>query len=129
LVELISGEKPIQADSVEKIFDQILHQPLNLEPARAKGAPKPVLDLIARCTAKNPAERPQTFAIVRQQIEQIQGAAQPPTIGSGQFTQQSAVLTTPPSKLSQTWIIVFSAGGVVALVLILFLLGRIFGLV
>ena len=129
LVELISGEKPIQAESVEKIFDQILHQPLNLEPARAKGASKPVLDLIARCTAKNPAERPQTFAIVRQQLEQILNEGQAPAIATGQFTQQNAVAPAPASKLSQTWIVVFSAGGVVALVLILFLLGRIFGLV
>ncbi len=130
LVELISGEKPIQAESVEKIFEQILHQPLNLEPVRLKGASKPVLDLIARCTAKNPAERPQSFAIVRQQLEQMLNEGPPSTATGTQYTLQSAAVAAPrSSKISQTWIIVFSAGGVVALVLILFLIGRIFGLV
>src|SRR5574340_789034 len=64
LFELITGVKPITGDTVERLFYAILNEPLNLEPLKQAGAPRPVLDLVARSTAKNPTERPQSFAQV-----------------------------------------------------------------
>jgi serine/threonine protein kinase len=58
LFELIVGTKPVNADSVEKIFQQILYEPLNLEPVARLGAPHALCDLISRCTAKQLAHRP-----------------------------------------------------------------------
>ena len=47
LVELFAGVKPIQAETVERIFYFILNEPLNLEPLRQSGAPQAIVDLVA----------------------------------------------------------------------------------
>jgi serine/threonine-protein kinase len=49
---------------VERIFYSILHEPLNLEPLKQLGVPAALVDLVARCTAKDPAARPQGFGAV-----------------------------------------------------------------
>ena len=61
LFELLTGKKPITGDVVERIFYSILNEPLKLEPLHEAGVPEAICDLIARCTAKNPADRPQGF--------------------------------------------------------------------
>lgn len=71
LFELIVGRRPITAETVDKIFQQILREPLRLEPLREAGAPDPVVDLVTKCTAKNPAERYQSFAEVRDALDRI----------------------------------------------------------
>ena len=55
LFELLTGVKPISGDTVERIFYSILNEPLNLEPLRQADVPPAVVDLVARCTAKDPA--------------------------------------------------------------------------
>jgi len=69
LFEIFTGVKPIQADTVERIFYFILNEPLNLEPLRQSGAPEGVCDLVARCTAKKAEARPQGFGPVIEEIE------------------------------------------------------------
>ncbi len=71
LFELLSGVKPISGETVERIFNHILYEPLNLEPLKLVGAPAPVYDLINRCTAKAPVQRVQGFEIVSKEIEKI----------------------------------------------------------
>jgi serine/threonine-protein kinase len=71
LFELFTGAKPIAGGSVEEIFDQILHQPLKLGLLAAGGVPSAVRDLIARCTAKDPARRPRSFDLVCEELERI----------------------------------------------------------
>src|SRR5437899_188104 len=44
--ELLTGTKPISGESVEKIFDRILHEPLNMEPLKALKVPRELSDLI-----------------------------------------------------------------------------------
>lgn len=120
LMELCSGEKPIVGETIERIFDQILNHPLNLEPLRAKGTPPALIDLVARCTAKNPASRPQGFKIICAEMERIlSGVAAP-------HQRPPAARVGWWSKLprSQTWIIVYSAAAVALVVLVLLLLGR-----
>lgn len=80
LFELLTGRKPITGDVVERIFYSILNEPLKLEPLHEAGVPEAICDLIARCTAKNPAERPQGFDAVCAELEQAIAAGDLPTL-------------------------------------------------
>jgi serine/threonine-protein kinase len=71
LFELMIGSKPITGETVERIFYSILNEPLNLQPMHDASVPPAVCDLVAACTAKNPAERPQGFGAVRAELERI----------------------------------------------------------
>jgi len=71
LFELFAGVKPIQGDSVERIFYAILHEPLDLTPLERSGAPDDLRQLIACATAKDPAARYQSFGDVCGAIEKI----------------------------------------------------------
>ena len=102
LAELFSGEKPIAGDTVERIFDQILNHPLNLDPLRAKGTPPALVDLISRCTDKNPASRPQGFSVVCGELEHLVSdesrLAAPAPLGTVQHAAASPGLSVPPSQ-------------------------------
>jgi serine/threonine-protein kinase len=71
LFELLSGLKPISGDTVERIFYSILNEPLNLQPLFEANIPQTVCDLVSACTAKDPAARPQGFAPVCDELEQL----------------------------------------------------------
>lgn len=71
LFELMTGTRPIVGDTVERIFYQILQEPLNVEPMRQAGIPDPIIDLVTRCTEKDPAKRPQGFGEVCARIRGI----------------------------------------------------------
>ncbi|MBS1856527.1 MAG: protein kinase [Acidobacteria bacterium] len=71
LFEIFTGVKPIQAATVERIFYFVLNEPINLEPLAQAGAPQSVVDLVARCTAKKPAERPAGFEPVIAELERV----------------------------------------------------------
>jgi serine/threonine-protein kinase len=86
LFELITGNKPIAGESVEKIFQKILYEPLNMEPLKALRAPPALCDLIARCTAKQLTQRPQSLGPVCVELERLldplaPGGARPPAPG------------------------------------------------
>jgi eukaryotic-like serine/threonine-protein kinase len=80
LYELLTGSKPIAGDTVERIFYKILNEPLDLEPLRAAGVPQPVCDIVAQCTLKDPAARPQGFAPVCASLESIIAELDAPTM-------------------------------------------------
>ncbi len=73
LYELIAGVKPISADTVERIFYSILNEPVNPELLHQAGAPLPLIELVARCTAKDPARRPQDFSFIAEDLTKILG--------------------------------------------------------
>ena len=75
--ELLAGVRPFTGDTVERIFYSILNEPLDLAPLRGS-VPQPVCDLIARCTAKDPAQRPPNFEAVAGEIERILTAVETP---------------------------------------------------
>jgi eukaryotic-like serine/threonine-protein kinase len=77
LFELLTGSRPLSGDTVEQLFARILHEQVDLAPLRQAGVPERICGLIGRCVAKNPADRPQSFAEVRRQLEQ----APPPKRG------------------------------------------------
>jgi serine/threonine-protein kinase len=79
LFELMTGAKPIAGDSVERIFYSILNEPLNMEPMVQAGAPEAVCELVTRCTAKKPADRPQGFSPVIVELERVISELDAPT--------------------------------------------------
>jgi len=128
--ELLSGQKPISGETVERIFDQILHEPLNLEALRHQGVTQQVINLIERCTAKNPADRPQSFTAVALELERIVNGGSTslfPAASGAPAAQPSAVpkifAKLPPKLQTQNWIMALSAGGVIVLLGIVFLIG------
>lgn len=76
-LELLTGVRPMSGDTVERIFYSILNEPMDLEPIRGS-VPEPVCDLIARCTAKDVAQRPPNFEAVAAEIEQILAGVETP---------------------------------------------------
>ena len=80
LFELTTGAKPISGDSVERIFYKILNEPLDLEPMRQAGVPESLTNLVARCTAKDPAQRPQGFTPICAELEQSLVSQEAPTM-------------------------------------------------
>jgi serine/threonine-protein kinase len=103
LFELITGQKPVLGDSVEKIFQQILYEPLNVEPLRALKAPAPLSDLITRCTAKQLSQRPLTLAAVCTELELLLEPAKsdsqvlPPRPASAPLFPQTPPAPTTPA--------------------------------
>ena len=79
LYELLADKKPIEAESFDKIFHKILYDPLNLEPLHEAAVAPAAIDLIRKCMAKRPDERPLGFGIVCGALEETlrQGALQP----------------------------------------------------
>ncbi len=69
--ELLTGEKPVGGDRLEKVFDEILYRPLPVEQLEQAQVPPLVIDLISRCVAKAPGQRPQGLAAVCGQLETI----------------------------------------------------------
>jgi len=78
LYELLVGQKPIQGDSVERLFYAILNEPLNLEPLRQAGVPEEVIALVSKCTAKQADQRPQSFREVIAEIDRLTRKAPEP---------------------------------------------------
>jgi serine/threonine-protein kinase len=79
LYEIFAGVKPVTGDTVERIFYSILNEPLNVEPLQQTDAPAGVAELVSKCTAKDPAQRPKGFGPVAAELEAILAALEPAT--------------------------------------------------
>lgn len=108
LYELCVGTKPFHADAVEQLFYAILNQPLNLEPLRAAGAPERICRLVERATAKNAAERPQSFSEVRREIEE--------TLRELESPAPALAPATGPPQARRSWLVYSAVAAVVLLV-------------
>jgi serine/threonine protein kinase len=73
MYELLTGIKPVRGDTVEKLFHQVLYEAPNLEPLDEAQVPPAAIDLIRKCLAKAPAERPAGFGIICEAMEEILG--------------------------------------------------------
>jgi formylglycine-generating enzyme required for sulfatase activity/predicted Ser/Thr protein kinase len=133
LFELITGTKPLEGDTVERVFWQILNEPMNLGPLREAGTPEQVVDLVQQCTAKDQAARPQTFAEVRKKLESVYRsgrttlqatgghlAAPPP----GPATIVVEAPAQPAESAAKKWILPLAAAVVLVLGIMVFLLVR-----
>lgn len=101
MYELLTGKKPIQGENYEKIFHKILYDPLDLEPLHEAAVAPAAVDLIGKCLAKRPAERPQNFTIICGAIEETlrQGALQPRPVPAAAAVPQAAVAADLPAFL------------------------------
>jgi serine/threonine-protein kinase len=61
LFELLTGQKPVEGDTLERLFYAILNESLKPAPMVEAGAPPAIVDLVLRCTAKEPKGRPRSF--------------------------------------------------------------------
>jgi serine/threonine protein kinase len=147
LFELLSGVKPITGDTVERIFNQILYEPLDLEPLRRAGAPQRIYELVAHCTVKDPVQRIQGFRLVAQEIEAVltgnlepmpAAAAPRPAAPRGsappRAPQPAGDLpaffnSLPPRFRTQQWLMVFAAivvlGGLALLYVLVSVVARV----
>ena len=104
--ELLTGVRPVTGDSVERIFYSILHEPLDLAPLKGS-VPEPICDLIARCTAKDAAQRPPNFEAVAGEIERILTGMETP---ARLATPEAQPVAPPPppivKPLAKSWMAV-----------------------
>ena len=70
LFELLSGKRAIQADTVERIFYQILHEEISFAPMEAAEVPPALQEIVRGAMLRDPAARTQTMASVADQLEQ-----------------------------------------------------------
>ncbi len=69
LFEVFTGRRAVQGATIEQLFYQILHAPLDLTPLESAGVPPKYVELIARMTAKDPESRPESFSEVVAALE------------------------------------------------------------
>lgn len=69
--ELMTGEKPIKGESVERLFYAILNEPLNAEPLRQASVPQPIIDFVLRCTAKKALDRYPSFTAIVVELQKF----------------------------------------------------------
>lgn len=69
LYELVTGTRPFTGDTVDEIFDQILHHPLDIAPLL--DVPSALRELIRESTDKDPTGRPQDFQTVGHRLDEI----------------------------------------------------------
>ncbi|MBM3787861.1 MAG: hypothetical protein FJW30_26220 [Acidobacteria bacterium] len=125
LMEMLTGNKPIQGETIEKIFNKILYEPLDMAPLQEAGVEPEVQRIISKCAAKQPQDRYQKLHDAAVDIERylgMQGSVRNvttsmPTMGSQvtQTPQQPRPATptmtatrptsgiTPPSQPTQGW--------------------------
>ena len=81
--ELLTGVRGITAETMEQVFFQILHQPLDAAAMESAGVPPAIRDLILRCTAKAAEQRPQSMREVLTKLREpvksppVPGAPEP----------------------------------------------------
>lgn len=75
IFELFTGVRPIEADSIQQIFYKILKEPLNLTPLLNANPPDGLMELVASCTQKEAARRPQSFDEVIDHLRRIKNVA------------------------------------------------------
>ena len=119
MFELMTGSKPIVGDTVERIFYQILQEPLNIEPMTQAGIPEPVISLVRRCTEKDPLQRPQGFDAVCAEIQRMIQDWDAPTLPNRSLQGLSAAV---PPTAHMPWLV-----PVVVAAMVLVLAGVYFG--
>ncbi|MBL8232682.1 MAG: protein kinase, partial [Bryobacterales bacterium] len=142
LAEMLTGQKPVNGETIEVLFFQILHQPLDLSALQAMpDVPPEVVNLIQRCASKKPEERPPGFDSVIAELEAIlarlgSGTTQahpfsqtlpyglptgvvappsqpPPILQTGQSAQVPSGLTAQPPAKSRLVPVLLGVGGLV----------------
>ncbi len=96
--ELLTGDKPVKGESVERLFYAILNEPLNPEPLRQASIPQPIIDFVLRCTAKKAPDRYPSFTAVAAELQKFLSKPDP-----------VAIVTEPPRKSGKLVAIVLAS--------------------
>ena len=100
LYELMTGVKPVRGERLEQVFDQILYRPVPVEPLEEAQLPQLIVDMITRCMAKTPAQRPQGLAAICGQLETVLEASWKMPV-PGEPSQARKANPPPPVKSSK----------------------------
>ena len=71
LFEILTGNRSVRGETMEQVFYQILNQTVDVAAMENAGVPPAVRDLVSRCTAKKPEERPQSFRAISEELRGI----------------------------------------------------------
>jgi serine/threonine-protein kinase len=123
LFELLTGQKPIEGDTVERLFYMILNEPLNTEPLRQAGLGEAIVALVLHCTAKKAEERPHSFHEVIAELDRLMGtppeaapAPRPAPVATPAPSPQEATASAPePARPARSKAPLIAIGGVVLL--------------
>lgn len=69
LFEVLAGKRAIQAETVETIFYQILHQDLSFEPMKEANVPEELQKIVRDATARDPQNRTQSMTAIITALE------------------------------------------------------------
>lgn len=114
LYELLTGQRAIQADTVERIFYQILHEEIPAAPMKQLGIPAALQQIVRQSTTRDPKCRTQSMELIVQQLEAWM--AEDPTQERPVTQQSGTVAMVPPKRrfhLTTRWI---TGAGAVAMV-------------
>ena len=93
LFELLCGRKPIEADTVERIFYSVLNDPIPVEILEQAGVPERIRELVQKCTEKKRTERLQSFGEVCAQLEAFLA-----TVNTGERTRIAEAAPPEPPR-------------------------------
>ena len=71
LFEILTGIRSVRGETMEQVFFQILNQPVDVAAMENAGVPPVVRDLVVRCSAKKPEDRPQSFGAIVGELRAI----------------------------------------------------------
>src|SRR5579862_4579259 len=99
--ELLTGIRSVRGETMEQVFFQILNQTVDVAAMENAGVPPAVRDLVVRCTAKKPEERPSSFKAIAEELRGIlagdaRSATQP--IAKA-MVQPAPVHVEPPARV------------------------------
>lgn len=97
LFEMLCGNRAIVGDTIEKIFNKILYETLDLSPLQAAGVDPEVQRIVAKCTAKQAQDRYQTLFDTAVDIERYLGLESGERLVTGSVTPQQSTEAAPTS--------------------------------
>ena len=110
--ELLTGVRGVRGETMEQVFFQILNQTVDVAAMENAGVPPAVRDLILRCTAKKPEDRPQSFQEIADEIRAILAGSAKSTTKPVPKSAPPPVAVTPAKNKTPIWI---AAAAVVAI--------------
>jgi serine/threonine protein kinase len=95
LFELLTGLRGITGGTMESVYYQILHQPLDEALMEKAGVPPEIRALVMQTTAKDPAARPQNFGVI---VAALRDFLNNPTAGTAPGASPAVVSPATPRQ-------------------------------
>jgi len=123
LFELLTGQKPIEGETVERLFYQILNEPINLAPLAQAGVPDALCALVQYCTAKKAEERPRSFREVIETLDRMLGEPVQASVATPSAAASTPALEPVPQR-SKAPLLAIAGVAVVAVLVVVFFVFR-----